>query len=134
MHPGRIAVLLIVMSLSLALADIVLAQSPQPHNSLGTATPVTRVKEAQVVGCPAAVAEALTPLGENLVRIWHFDNQTKAWSVYDPKVLVLSDIKVLVERNIYWFKVKQDETITLCRKKRSFTCSGAGTCWNLIAW
>lgn len=84
------------------------------------------------------VAEGLAPMGDNLVRIWNFDNSTKVWTVYDPAVLSLSDIEFLFDGTVYWFKIHAEQTVVLNDIARDLTCVNPGTpeedCWNLIVW
>ena len=50
-------------------------------------TPTPEPTATPVLALPAGeqpVAEALSPLGDNLKWVAHFSNATKKWSVYDP--------------------------------------------------
>jgi hypothetical protein len=62
---------------------------------------------------PRAVSPvgALTPLGENLLRVFHFDNATKEWAFYDPRPDFASanTLTELVEGQAYWIEVKTDQ-------------------------
>ena len=57
--------------------------------------------------------EALAPLGENLVRVFHFDNKTKTWNFYDPQPAFQSvnTIKQITPGKIYWIRVNTGQTI-----------------------
>ena len=86
------------------------------------------------------VAEALAPLGAALVRVFHFDNNTKAWRFYDPRPAFYSAdiIDEIVDGRVYWIKVTRDITVNLNARQRELTCARQGTpqedCWNLIVW
>jgi len=77
------------------------------------------------------LALALEPLEASLVRVWHFDNATKKWSFFDPRP-VFADVNTLTELvngQIYWIKVMQDQMVPLNDKAR-ILISG----WNSIVW
>ena len=78
------------------------------------------------------VAEALEELGENLESIWHFNNDTKAWSFYDG--LEGSDLDHLITGETYLIQVKATVQVILNNKTRNLTCNAAGNCWNQIVW
>ena len=40
--------------------------------------------EASVTGSATALPGALSEVGDNLVRVFHFNNATKVWTFYDP--------------------------------------------------
>jgi hypothetical protein len=80
-----------------------------------------------VVGVDAA--DTLSPVEKSLMRVFHFDNQTKKWSFYDPDLPEFSTLTQLVEGEVYWLGVEGNQTATLHGKIRTFF-SG----WNLIVW
>lgn len=78
-----------------------------------------------------SLASALWPMGENLARIFYFDNATKEWAFYDPHAAFASvnTLTELVEGQAYWFEVKADQTAILGSRIIPFTAG-----WNLIPW
>lgn len=78
-----------------------------------------------------ATAQALAALGAELVRVWHFDNATKAWTFYDPRpdFVTVNTLTQLVPDRVYWIKLEIDRSVTLNSKLRSLFKG-----WNLIGW
>ena len=79
---------------------------------------------------PADALASLTP-GENLIRVWAFDNSTKRWEFFDPRPAFDSanTIKVMVPGRIYWLRMNRAQTAAL-NGKRVELFSG----WNLVPW
>ena len=77
------------------------------------------------------LTRALRPLGDNLVRVFHFDNRTKQWSFYDPQphLAYFNTLTELVEGQVYWIAVQEDQSPLVQGTFRTFI-----TGWNLIAW
>jgi hypothetical protein len=77
------------------------------------------------------LGRALQSMGDNLVRVFHFDNTTKRWTYYDPRPAFagLNTASNLVEGQPYWFAVKADQSAMTGGKVRTFYQG-----WNLIAW
>ena len=85
-------------------------------------------------GLPATeIMKELEPLGENLERVFYFNNSTKTWSFFDPRpeFAKANSLKALTIGKIYWIKVFQDVEATLNGRSRNLTCL-AGNCWNQI--
>jgi hypothetical protein len=92
------------------------------------------------VGVPTPVDQAIEPLGENLVRVFHFNNNTKQWTFFDPRpeFAQASSLDQFVEGQPYWVRVSEDQTIELGGQQRNLTCVNSSApqedCWNLIVW
>ena len=92
--------------------------------------------EATVTGTATAVADALAPLGESLVRVFHFNNTSKVWTFYDPRPEFdgLNTLSELANGQPYWMLVSEgQDNVVLNGQTRNLTCSG-GDCWNLEVW
>ena len=88
------------------------------------------------VGSETPVNNALAPLGDSLVAVFHFDNVSKTWTFYDPRpeFADLNTLTDLVDGEPYWVLISSDVAdVVLNSKSRSFTCRG-GNCWNPIIW
>ncbi|HZA25359.1 MAG TPA: IPT/TIG domain-containing protein, partial [Dehalococcoidia bacterium] len=105
-----------------------------------TANTTFEVAETAVVGVPTAINQAVQPLGENLVRVFHFNNNTKEWTFFDPRpeFTEASSLEQFVEGQPYWVRVDENQTVELGGEQRNLTCVNPGTpqedCWNLIVW
>ena len=105
-----------------------------------TANTTFEVAETAVVGVPTAINQAVQPLGENLVRVFHFNNNTKEWTFFDPRpeFSEASSLEQFVEGQPYWVRVDENQTVELGGEQRNLTCVNPGTpqedCWNLIVW
>lgn len=83
---------------------------------------------------PSALpADALSSLrqGENLIRVWAFDNSTKSWEFFDPRPAFTNanTIKVMLPGRIYWLRMNRIQTAALNGKVVDLF-SG----WNLVPW
>ena len=83
----------------------------------------------------AYIADALEPLGNNLVRVFHFSNATKTWTFYDPRpeFAELNTLSALAAGEPYWVLVRLDQNVTLNFKRQTVACQ-RGDCWNFIVW
>ena len=90
---------------------------------------------ADDAGIAAALSDALAPLGNNLVRVFHFNNATKTWTFYDPRpeFAELNTLSALAARDPYWVLVRRDQNVTLNGKAHTFICQG-GDCWHILIW
>ena len=92
--------------------------------------------EPRVTGTATALPGALSELGDNLVRVFHFNNANKSWTFYDPRP-DFEDLNTLTELAAgqpYWVLVSEgQENVVLNGQTRNLTCSG-GDCWNLEVW
>ena len=77
------------------------------------------------------VGAGLEDLGDNLVNIWHFNNDTKAWSFYDG--MEGSDLTHLITGETYLIQIKSTIEVILNNDTRNLTCVG-GNCWNQVVW
>jgi hypothetical protein len=109
-------------------------------NDRVTANTTFQVTESAVQGVPTAVNQAVQPLGDNLVRVFHFNNNTKEWTFFDPRpeFQQASTLEQFVEGQPYWIRVEESQTVQLGGEQRNLTCVNPGTpqedCWNLIVW
>ena len=81
------------------------------------------------------VAEAVEPLGGNLVVVFHFNNDTKSWSFYstDPAAAEANSLIHMITGETYLLQIKSNQEVILNRDTRSLTCVG-GNCWNQLVW
>ena len=92
--------------------------------------------EAVVAGVAAALPGAVEDLGENLVRIFHFNTSSKVWTFYDPRPEFegLNTLTELAVGQPYWILVPEtQENVVLNGRPRNLTCVG-GDCWNQLVW
>ena len=83
-------------------------------------------------GVKSGVADAIgTPVGDNLVRVFNFNNATKDWTFYDPDP-DLADANTLANvasGSVYWIKVTADADVVLNGTSRSLYAG-----WNLVSY
>ena len=92
--------------------------------------------EASVTGSATALPGALSEVGDNLVRVFHFNNSTKVWTFYDPRPEFegLNTLTELANGQPYWILVSAaQENVVMNGKTRDLTCVG-GDCWNQEVW
>ena len=109
-------------------------QTIEVHVSGTTAGTGFTVTESGVnPGDITPVADAFEPLGDNLVSVWHFNNDTKVWSFYDPTLAEGNTLTHTITGETYLIRVKTSAEVILNRDTRSLTCVG-DNCWNQVVW
>lgn len=91
------------------------------------------VTTAAQIGAETRVEEGLANLGDNFLRAFNFDNDTKSWTFYDPEAGEASTMTHFIAGSSYWILVARTEQVILNRETRNLTCVD-GNCWNLITW
>ena len=87
-------------------------------------------------GAGAELPDALSEVGDNLVRVFHFNGVDKSWDFYDPRAdfADLNTLTTMVNGEPYWILVSEgQEDVVLNNKPRTLTCVG-GDCWNQLVW
>ena len=78
-------------------------------------------------------SDALTSLtqGENLIRVWTFDNDSKIWEFFDPRPAFVkaNTINSMMPFRIYWIRLNRDQTTTLNNRIVPLFKG-----WNLVPW
>ena len=83
-----------------------------------------------VHGNGSGVADQLSPLGDNLVRVWGYSVSDQHFQLFDPKdSRVTSDLLSLNKGQGYWVNVRKDQQVQLSGRTY-FLREG----WNLIGW
>ena len=83
---------------------------------------------------PSALpADALASLiqGENLLRVWTFNNDSKTWEFFDsrPAFVNANNINRMVPSYNYWFHLKRGQAASL-NGRVVYLFKG----WNLVPW
>ena len=87
-------------------------------------------------GLSATLPEAVETVGDELMRMFHFNGVDKTWSFFDPRpeFAGLNTLTSMVNGQPYWILVSEDvEDVVLNNKTRNLTCVG-GDCWNQLVW
>ena len=84
-------------------------------------------------GAATPVALALDNLGDRLMRVFHFNNDTKQWTLYDPVLGDLNTRSFMVAGETYLVLVGETTEVVLNGRARNLTCLG-GNCWSQIVW
>ena len=106
---------------------------------VGNETAVVQLEilaEPRAAGVAAALPGAVEELGDNLVRIFHFNTSSKVWTFYDPRPEFegLNTLTELAAGQPYWILVPEtQENVVLNGRTRNLTCVG-GDCWNQLVW
>jgi hypothetical protein len=80
-----------------------------------------------------AVAKGVEALGDNLVSVWHFNNDTKAWAFYSPDLAEGNTLTHMITGETYLIRIKSTVEVILNRDTRNLTCV-ADNCWNQVVW
>ena len=84
-------------------------------------------------GGATPVEEAMKNLGESFLRSFHFDNDAKTWSFYDPRSAEDSTQQFMLAGETYFILVRKTSEAVLNGKPRVLTCYQR-ICWNQIVW
>ena len=76
---------------------------------------------------------ATVNLGDNFVRSFNFNNDTKSWTFYSPEAPDDSTQTSFITGESYWILIGESQEVILNGKTRNLTCA-AGSCWNQIVW
>ena len=99
-----------------------------------TAIAIFEITESGVAsGAAMPVSLALGSLEHRLLRIFHFNNDTKEWTFYDPDLGDLNTLSFMVAGETYLVLVSETTEAVLNGRARSLTCLG-GNCWSQIVW
>ena len=99
-----------------------------------TAIAIFEITESGVAsGAAMPVSLALGSLEHRLLRVFHFNNDTKEWTFYDPDLGDLNTLSFMVAGETYLVLVDETTVAALNGKARTLTCLG-GNCWNQIVW
>ena len=96
-------------------------------------TGFTVAESGVTAGDITPAAQAVENLGDNFVRAFHFNNDTKEWAFYDPMVAEDSTLQNFITGETYLMLVSSTTEVILNNKTRNLTCVG-GNCWNQIVW
>ena len=97
---------------------------------------ITILAEDSARGAGAMLPDALSEVGDSLVRVFHFNGVNKSWDFYDPRAdfADLNTLTTMVNGEPYWILVSEgQENVVLNNKPRTLTCVG-GDCWNQLVW
>ena len=72
-------------------------------------------------------------LGDHLVRVFHFNDDTKQWTFYDPELDVENTLTHMVAGESYLVLVSNTTEAILNARTRTLSCHQE-TCWNMIVW
>ncbi len=88
---------------------------------------------AEADGGATSAAVAVANLGDRFLRSFHFDNNSKTWTFYDPEVADASDQTSFIAGESYWILIVENTEAILNGKTQNLTCLD-GNCWNLVVW
>ncbi|MDE2842463.1 MAG: hypothetical protein OXN21_03670, partial [Chloroflexota bacterium] len=84
-------------------------------------------------GVSVPVAEAVAPLGDNLVVAWHYIDATDKFVYYDPELPEESTLMAMTSGQTYLIMVDESVTVVIDGKELHFVCNEK-TCWNTVVW
>jgi hypothetical protein len=100
----------------------------------GVPAPNAEATVETVSGPPAessSIAQALEPLGDNLVMVWGFDRANQNWSFYDPSpgFANFNTVREMAPGGFYYIVVERDQTANLNGQQRTLFEG-----WNPLRW
>jgi len=116
--------------------DYTVAVTVDDWTSKGVFTVMEGAPIVQILPTPlpsASPVDALTSLTQegNLIRVWTFDNASKAWEFFDPRPAFVNanTINTMVPSRIYWIQLVRNQSATLNGRVVSLFEG-----WNLVPW
>ena len=88
---------------------------------------ITILAEDSARGAGAELPDALSDVGDNLVRVFHFNGVDKSWDFYDPRAdfADLNTLTTMVNGEPYWILVSEgQEDVVLNNRPRTLTLRG----------
>ncbi len=79
------------------------------------------------------VTEAMAPLEDKFVRIWHWVQETGEFNYYDPLVSEESTLKAVSSGQTYLILVTESVTLIVNGQQLELDCDD-GDCWNRVVW
>ena len=127
-HAGKVAFKLIVPGLAEGIHQLTVTAG-------GTTASANFTVEDSLApeGLAAPIEKALARLGSRFVRCFHFNNETKEWTFYDPRVKEHSTLDSLITGVPYLVLVTETTEAFLNGRLRLLTCRH-GNCWNQLLW
>ena len=91
--------------------------------------------EAEMATAPATVpvAEAMAPLGDKFLRMWHWVQETGDFIYYDPQAPEESTLEAVASGRTYLILVTESVTLIVNGEKLELDCDD-GDCWNKVVW
>ena len=79
----------------------------------------------------SSIAQALDPLGDNLVMVWGFDRTNQNWSFYGPSPAFaqFNTVREMTPEGFYYIVVERNQTVTLNGQERTLVAG-----WNPLEW
>ena len=102
---------------------------------VGDTVAITELTVLDEVAGGTELRSGLSPLGNNLVRVFYFNNATKMWYFNDPRP-DFDDLNTLLEltpNQSYWILIRESQNVTLNGRAHTLTCH-EGSCWNIVVW
>ena len=90
-------------------------------------------KPLMETGPVTAIKELSAKLGDNFLAGFHFANDTKTWTFYDPLIQEESDLEFLIPGEVYFIQVSENTEAVLNGRTHNLSCR-EDSCWNQIAW
>lgn len=110
-----------------------LPQAPRSEAapSLTSSQPSIAAMPALATPSPSPPGTALAQLGENLLRVWHFDETDAEWKLYDrrPVFSGANSLRELGAGKLYFVRVAAEQGATLNGRERLVFAG-----WNLLHW
>lgn len=102
---------------------------------VGDTVAITELTVLEHVAGSTELRSGLSPLGNNLVRVFYFNNAEKRWYFNDPRPDFddLNTLLTLANGQAYWILVRESQRVTLNGRAHTLTCH-EGSCWNIVVW
>ena len=85
-------------------------------------------KDVNFITTEVAPVVAFSVLGNNLTRLWYFDNTSKRWSVYNQSTGADGIIRV-IPGQVYLMELRRNQIVVLNGKLRTLYAT-----WHYIVW
>lgn len=82
---------------------------------------------------PVPVTDAMAPLGDKFLRVWHWVDKTGEFIYYDPLAPEESTLQAVVSGQTYLILVTESVTFIVNGQELELVCD-EGDCWNKVVW
>ena len=115
---------------SIAPRSIAPQRMADQEGNAGSPAPEPEIAGAAV---PVPITDAMEPLGDKFLRVWHWVQETGEFIYYDPLVPEESTLKAVASGQTYLILVTESVTLIVNGQQLELSCDD-GDCWNRVVW
>ena len=103
---------------------------PAPTENIESTSPEEDIANGSAT---VPVVDAMAPLGDRFVRMWHWAQETGEFIYYDPLIPEESTLKAVASGQTYLILVTESVTVLVNGQELELVCDN-DNCWNKVIW